>query len=216
MDRFLVDDIKDYRLVQVRLDHESLKFKSNPEHLLRTNFPGEFLGCWRETSRIKKKLHYHIMYIVNKSHKKTDWNYALKHLLPDAEPSAHAIKFYNSKNFKNGETFAFYIGYAAKCSDPIGTEFQHAEECRSEYERVCKEKGSDEQFKSFVLKRLKEDSTDREIYVAIVDWYQQQATQHNVLIMDQRYWQILSLINPDRHHVKAVAAIQSYQNKFLP
>jgi len=219
MDRYLTTESKGLRLVQLRVDHEWLK---NPENIGTQSvipayrMPGEFLGCWRETGRRTKKLHYHMVYIVPDKFKKKDWAPRWQHILkPDAPDSCKAIKFYNSKNFNNGENWAYYIGYCAKCNDPMGIDFQYSNECREQYELICREKGSDEHFKSFVLKRLTETSTDHDIHIVIVDWYQQQCTQHNVLIMDQRYWQILALISPDRHKARAISALQSYQNKFL-
>lgn len=206
-----VKSIPGKRLVQVRIDHDSLF--TNPHNTFNL-FPGECQGAWRETSKKTKKLHYHAMYVVDESIKRVTYESVLKKVLKaDAPQSGKCIKFYNSRNFNNGETFAYYIGYCSKCQDPI-IDNPNVAQYLEIYQKVNLEKSSDEVFKDFVLKRLTDKSTDEQIVQVICEWYQYQGTQHSPLIGEQRYWQVLALINPDKHSVNYVSATLKLIKKY--
>lgn len=200
------------RLYQFRFDHDALNPMLTDMNILRNYCSDDmFLHVGRETSVKTKKLHYHA--IILTEIKKCDLTEKLKKFLkPDAQPSQHAIKLYNSKHFNNGETFGYYIGYCAKGHDPI-KEVADSETYVSLYDEITCKKGSDEYFKSFIKKRLNSDSSDLAIREAICDWYIQQATQHNILICDQRFWQIKAMLSPADYKKRMMAQMANYALK---
>lgn len=215
----MVAHIQGQRLVQVRLDHNSLKEKWKkdetwflpPGALGGPEFPGELIGCWRESSSksTKKscKVHYHLIFIVPTKFKKKDYLPKFQSIQEtSASPSSRMVKFYIPSSFAAGQSFAFYIGYCAKQDDPLHS-FKYTTECKQEYENIVKEIGSDDYFKSFSLKRLSSNSSNLDIAKVIAEWYNHQGTQHDDRIATQRYWQLLAMINPEKHESQLIAAI---------
>lgn len=213
METYLTTESKGYRLVQLRVDNEWLKYPENigtQSVIPQYRMPGEFLGCWRETGRRTNKLHYHSMFIVPDTFKKKDWAPKWLHILKPGSPdSCKCIKFYNSKNFTQGRNWAYYIGYCAKCNDPMGLEFPYSQECRNEYDRINKETGSDDYFKSYILKRLNSESTTSQIIEVCRQWYLDNFKDHDPLKVSQKYWKVLGLLDPNRYHNQMELAVNN-------
>lgn len=208
----VISEVPGRRLVQVRLDDCCLFL--SPKEAFKV-FPGELLGVWRELSKKSKTLHYHALFISDDKLTKKQYEPFIKQVTKsNTSRSSKCVKFYSSRNFANGESFQYYIGYCSKCNDPI-IDYPDSDLCRKEYERVNVSKSNDAEFKGFIAKRLHEGSQDHEIDSVICDWYQQQGTQHNVLICDQRFWQVQAFINPTKHKERMMSAMSRYRNKML-
>ena len=217
MERYLVSDLGDSRLVQFRVDHYELKeytrdniHKFFPEDDWLNNIkytPGEVIGMWRETSK-KGKLHYHALLIVKDQPKLKDAFNHLKKLVlrPGASKDATAVKIYNSRNMKD-RNIAYYIGYCSKCDDPI-IPFSYRDECYAEYERINKALGNDDYFKSYMLKHMSEHPTDQEILDMLKSWYKDKFTDHSPLIISQKYWKVLSFMDPDKYDKQMDLAVK--------
>lgn len=200
------------RLVQFRIDHDALLPYFQDMNVFGCAVNDDmFLHVGREVSTRSKKLHYHAIILTEKP--KPELTKFLKRFISDdASASQHCIKYYNSKHFKNGETFGYYIGYCAKGLDPIKAIPDH-ENYVSLYDEITCKKGSDEYFKSFIKKRLNSDSSDLAIREAICDWYIQQQTQHNILICDQRFWQIKAMLSPADYKKRMMSQMANYALK---
>lgn len=217
MERYLQTDLGDYRLVQFRVDHyelteytrEHIEQLFPPDDILSgiTYTPGELIGLWRETSR-KGKLHYHAILIVKDQPKLKDAFAPLKKriLRRGAPKDACAVKIYNSRNMKD-RNIAYYIGYCSKCDDPI-IPFEYRDECYAEYERINKALGNDDYFKSYMLKHLSNEPSDQEILDMLKAWYKDKFTDHSPLIISQKYWKVLSFMDPDRYDQQMDIAVK--------
>lgn len=188
------------RLIQIRIDKIALTpFFQDERFLTEEVFPLDLLHVGKELKPTNKAVHYHIIgyFTAKQNHKALITKKLQQKLLVNTPPSnSFSVKVYCGKDFKQGESPEYYIGYCAKGHDPIfpASNLTH---CLEVYEQVKKDKGNDEYFKDFILKHLTPNSTKSEIIKCCMEWYKKNQTQHSPLIVAQRYWQVLTIIQPE-------------------
>lgn len=198
------------RLIQIRIDKVALNsFFQDERFLTEEVFPLEVLHVGKELKPSNNAVHYHIIgyYTAKQNHKALITKKLQKKLLVNTPPSnSFAVKVYCGKDFKQGESPDYYVGYCAKGHDPIlsNSDIEH---CIEVYESVKKSKGNDDYFKDFILKYLTPDSTKKEIILCCMEWYKKNQTQHSPLIIQQRYWQVLTIIQPDVYDSQMYASV---------